>query len=285
MLDDGDRSRLRRIELGDKLIGRVGVVDVVVGKLFALNLHRGRHAEAPLARAVEGGPLMRVLPIAQRLREFARDRARAWRVIVLQVGKPCSDRRIVRCRPRIGTRGERLAQGRRRRAVMRVHIGEHARIVRRIDNDGDAFMVLRAGADEGRAADIDILDAGGEIAACPYRHLERIEIDDEEIDRRDGMILQRALMRLVAAHREQAAMDLRVQRLHAPVHHLRHACDLGDIDDFEPGFAQQLRRSAGGDQLHAARAQAFGEIGKARLVAHREEGAGDLSRGHGGALG
>ena len=44
VLDDGDRRAFGRIELGDEFVGRVGVVDVVVGQLLALDLPRGRDA-------------------------------------------------------------------------------------------------------------------------------------------------------------------------------------------------------------------------------------------------
>ena len=55
------------IELGDAFIGRVGVVDVVVGELLALHLPRGGDAEARIGRAIERRRLVRVLAVAQRL--------------------------------------------------------------------------------------------------------------------------------------------------------------------------------------------------------------------------
>ena len=49
VLDDGAGRGARRIELGDAFVGRVGVVDVVVGELLALHLPRGGDAEAHVA--------------------------------------------------------------------------------------------------------------------------------------------------------------------------------------------------------------------------------------------
>ena len=40
VLDDGASRGARRIEFGDAFVGRVGVVDIVVGKLLALRLAR-----------------------------------------------------------------------------------------------------------------------------------------------------------------------------------------------------------------------------------------------------
>ena len=51
--------------------------------------------------------------------------------------------------------------------------------------------------------------------------LERIEIDDQKIDLGGWRASLSACSWLsLAAHREQAAMDFRMQRLHPPIHHL-----------------------------------------------------------------
>ena len=68
------------IELGDELEGRVGVVDVVVGELLALQLRApSRRRSGARRRRVEGRALMRVLAVAQRLRELAAERAAGGR--------------------------------------------------------------------------------------------------------------------------------------------------------------------------------------------------------------
>ena len=66
VLDDRRRSAFRGIEFGDQLVGRVGVVDVVVGQLLALDLARGRNAGAGLGGQVERRALMRILAVAKR---------------------------------------------------------------------------------------------------------------------------------------------------------------------------------------------------------------------------
>src|SRR5215467_7478626 len=108
MLDDGASRGALGIELGDALIGGVGVVDVVVGELLALRLARGGDAEAGLAGAVERGLLVRVLAIAQRLGELARDRAVGRRRIVELLCEPVRDRGVVGGGAGIGLGGELL---------------------------------------------------------------------------------------------------------------------------------------------------------------------------------
>ena len=92
-------------------------------------------------------------------------------------------------------------------------------------------MVLGSGADQRRAADVDSLDAAVEIGAVANRCLEGIEIDHEQIDRRDRVLFERALVRCVAPHGEQPAMDARMQRLDPPIQHLGHAGNLGYVGD------------------------------------------------------
>ena len=141
-------------------------------------------------------------------------------------------------------------------------------------------MVLRRGANKRRPANVDILDAIVVVAASFHRRLERIEIGDEKIDGRDGVIGQRLLMVRVAAHGEQPAMDLRVQGLDPPIHHLGNFRDLGDVDHLKPGVSELLGCAARRDDLNVFGLQRLGEVHDARLVADREQRAGNLSCFH-----
>jgi hypothetical protein len=51
VLDDRHGRALGRVELGDQLEGRVGVVDVVVAELLALQLGRRGHPDAGFGNA------------------------------------------------------------------------------------------------------------------------------------------------------------------------------------------------------------------------------------------
>ncbi len=95
------------------------------------------------------------------------------------------------------------------------------------------------------------------------------------------MLAQGSLVVFVAAHREQAAMDFRMQRLYAPIHHLRHTGDLGDVGDVEAGVAQRLGGAPGRDEGNALRGEPTGEVDEPRLVADRKERAGNLPHGVG----
>ena len=105
--------------------------------------------------------------------------------------EPVRDRGVIGGGAGIGLCREAPAQRQRGRAVVGGELVEHRLIVRRFDDDGDVVMVLRRGADHRGAADVDILDAVLETSAFVDGRLERIEVDDEQIDRRDAVRLHR----------------------------------------------------------------------------------------------
>ena len=114
------------------------------------------------------------------------------------------------------------ATARRRRAIS----ASTALVVGGIDDDADVGVVLRRGADHRRTADVDQLDAG--VAR------ERIEVDDDEIDRLDAVL---GHVGLVLGHRrvgEHAAVDLRMQRHHTVAEDRRHPGELGDVGHRRP---------------------------------------------------
>ena len=65
---------------------------------------------------------------------------------------------------------------------------QQRRVVGGLDHHGDTVVVLGGGADHGRAADVDLLDAGGEVGARGERGLERVEVDHDQVDRRDAVL-------------------------------------------------------------------------------------------------
>ena len=167
VLDNRTSSGASRIELGDAFVTRVGIVDVVVGELLALHLTRGGDAETDVRRAIERRRLVRVLAIAQWLDQPAAEGAIAGRDIAELFGEPIGDRRVIGRRARKGLGGELAAQLQRRHAVMRFKFVNERGVIVRLDHDRDVGMVLRRGADHRHAADVDVLDAGGEIAPPP----------------------------------------------------------------------------------------------------------------------
>jgi hypothetical protein len=131
-------------------------------------------------------------------------------------------------------------------------------------------VVLGGRADHARPADVDVLDRLVERhARLAHRLLERVEVDADQVDRLDAVLAHGGHVLGVVAQGEQAAVDLRVQRLDAAVHHLREAGDVGDVGDRELVLAEKLRGPAGADQLDVELVvQRAGELQQAGLVGH-----------------
>ena len=161
MLDHDDGGLL---ELGHAFVGRVGVVDVVVGELLALDHARGGDARPLAAVGIERRLLVRVLAVAQGLHALGGDGQPLGEGLALLLGEPVGDRRIVGRRARIGLGGELAAQRQGGGALVLGELVEHRRVVGRVDDDGDEVVVLGRGADQRRAADVDVLDRGREVA-------------------------------------------------------------------------------------------------------------------------
>jgi len=98
-------------------------------------------------------------------------------------------------------------------------------------------VVLRRGADHRGTADIDLLERLGERDAGPrHRRLEGVEGDDDEVDGQDPVLLERVHIGGSVPPRQDAPMDLRVERLDAAVEHLGEAGDVGNVTDGDAGF-------------------------------------------------
>ena len=72
--------------------------------------------------------------------------------------------------------------------------------------------------------------------------LERVEVHAHEVDELDLVLLGGDHVRRVVAAGEQAGVELRVQRLDAPVHDLREAREVVDRADLEPGRLERPAR-------------------------------------------
>ena len=94
-------------------------------------------------------------------------------------------------------------------------------------------MIFCGRTDHRRTADIDVLDAIFIRRALRNRRLERIEVDDQKIDRKDAVIARGFFVFGVAANTEKTAMHARMQCLHPAVHHLRKAGQFRNVDDVQ----------------------------------------------------
>jgi hypothetical protein len=147
---------------------------------------------------------------------------------------------------------------------------EHHGIVRRIDDHRDAIVVLGRGSHHRRTADIDVLDGILVTAArLRDRRCERIEIDDQQIDRLDAVLAHDRVVDIASA--EQTAVNLRMQRLDAAIHDFGKARVAGNLRDRHAGALEQRRGAAGGEHCYAALVQRLRELEETVFVRNAEQ--------------
>ena len=154
-----------------------------------------------------------------------------------------------------------------RRSARPLHLREHARVVRRIDHHQDIPEVLGRRPHQARAADVDLFDQGVEGGLGILRRPgKRVEIDDDQVDRRDAVPGDGLEVVGPVPARQDAAVDVGMEGLDAAVHHLREAGDVGDTDDRQSGLGEGPGGPPGRNQLDPEGGQAAGKIDQAGFL-------------------
>src|SRR5690606_15421574 len=136
-------------------------------------------------------------------------------------------------------------------------ICQHAVVVACVDHDGNITVVLGRRTDHGRAANVDVLDGIGQRAiGTGHGGCEGIEIDHHHVDGIDAVLGHHCAVPVTAA--ENAAVDLRMQRLDPPVHHFGEAGVIGHFHGVDTVIPQQLVGTAGRENFHSPGAEFTG---------------------------
>jgi hypothetical protein len=279
--------RRRGIELLRQRQGGVEVEEVVERDLLPLEDEGGGERGALVGEAVEGRRLVRVLAVAQGAHPLRVDREVAGESLGAPVAgagrEPCGDHAVV-----AGGVGEGLD----REIVAPRLVGsaggerlEHRRVVGGLADHGHVPPVLGGGAQQRRAADVDLLDRLGERAPGARRgDRERVEVHGDDVDGDDSVAGEDLEVVGDVAAGEDAAVDGGVQGLHPTAEDLGEAGGFGDLAHRHARLPQHPRGVAGGEDLEPQGGQAPGEGRGAGLVGDREERAargvhGDLLAG------
>ena len=144
---------------------------------------------------------------------------------------------------------------------------EHLRVVGGIDDDEHVAEVLGRGADEARAADVDLLHQGVEgRVGILRRRGERIQVDDHEIDRGDAVAGDGRQVIRPGPPGQDAGVDGWMQGLDPPVHHLGKPGDIGDAHDRQPGGRERRGGAPGRHQLDAEIGETAAQLSEPGLV-------------------
>jgi hypothetical protein len=192
----------RFVELERNPRGRVEVQQIRKGQLFALPHDRG--TKRTIALAIPGARLMRVLAVAEiaNLRERRRPtfgQQLPVEISAVKLALPIHAELQQRRRNRLVV-GRRVRDGAPSQIETQNQIGpaglrkcrEHAIVVRGLDHDQDIAKILGGRAHHARSTDIDFLNQMIECdVALRGGRRKRIQIDDDQIDRRDALRRQR----------------------------------------------------------------------------------------------
>ncbi|VGP97437.1 hypothetical protein SB00610_04778 [Klebsiella quasipneumoniae subsp. similipneumoniae] len=173
-----------------------------------------------------------------------------------------------------GFNGEVEAGVQRQGAFVGFHLINDGGVVAALHHDGDVFVVLRRGADHGRAADIDVFHRVFQRASFASDGLgKRIEVNDHHIDRRDPVLLHDAV--ILTATAEDAAVYFRMQGFHASIHHFRETGVVRDFGYRQAFICQQASGAASGQQLDTTSGKRLREFDDTGLVRNTEQSAAD----------
>ena len=257
----------RLVELAHDAERGVGVLNVVVRQLLAVELPgEGQRIGRPAPLAVELRALVGVLAVTQRLHEveFQEQLLVEPRLRTHVRG----DHRVVLGRMGVGF-GRELQTRRLLGIAAGADLREDLPVVRRIAHHRHVGPVLGRRTQHRRSADVDVLDGVLHLhAGFGDRLPEGIEVHAHQVDEADAVLLQGLQVLRIVAARQQPAVHLRVQGLHASVADFGKSRHVADIDHLDAALAQQFHRAARGDHLPAQRPQPAREIHYAGLVAH-----------------
>ncbi len=165
----------------------LGVVEVEVAQRLAPVLGHGVPPTRRAGEAVAGALLVRILAVAQDLGPFQRSVQSTRQRFGVGLGgvEPRDDRGVVGSG--VGERITRqAAAGRQRDLAVFADLGQHGRVVGRVDQDRHMGVVLGRCPHHRRPADVDQLD--------PRLAGERIQIADHQRDRLDPVLGHVGLM-------------------------------------------------------------------------------------------
>ncbi len=221
---------------------------------------------------VKGGLLVRVLAVAQRSGEREGERQALGKRLARLFREPARDRGVIGRRAPEDLRSETPARLVAETAAALRQLQGDGRVVRRVADGSDVRVVLRRRAQERRPADVDLLDglAKGDVLLRDGL-LERIEIHDDEVDRPDAVRGRLGAVALLGPVEEDAAEELRVERLHAPAEDLGEAGEIRDTRDGETRGCEVSGRAARRDESEAQPGEGAGEFDEAAAVGDGEE--------------
>ena len=152
-------------------------------------------------------------------------------------------------------------------AAVLLQLFNHGSKIGIVGNNGHVFPVFCGRAHHGGAAYIDVFNRIFQRAAgLGDGGGKGIKIHAHHIDVADFVLGHFGHMLGQVAATENAAVDFRVQRFHAPVEHFGEACVVGHFNHGHARIGQQFGGAAGGKDFNAQIGERAGKIHHAGFV-------------------
>ena len=235
---------------------------------------------------IQGGALVRVLAVPQRLRQrrlqnqHRRQRCRGLFQRQRRLNKPgwLGRRGSKNFDQMRGDRGivgggaceharRQLAPQRRGRVATGFDLRGDVAVVARVHHHRDILMIFRGTAEQGRSANVDVFNRFHQ-RDIRFRHglFEGIKVDDDQINGTDAVLFDGGFVFRIAPDEQHPAVDFRVEGFHAAIQHFGEPSMVGQFDQRHAGVAQDLGGAAGGHQLHVRRDESLRERNKPGLI-------------------
>jgi len=134
-------------------------------------------------------------------------------------------------------------------------------------------VALGRGTQQRDAADVDLLHELDAAQPLLRGLAEGVEVHGDEVDRDDALALELGAVLRVAPPREDARMDLRMERLDAATEQHSLTRDLFDRSRLDALALQERARAVRSDELPAELAQGVRERNEAAWIGDGEQGA------------
>ena len=248
----------------DKGTGSIDVAYVVIGYFFSVEL-----GEAGVEVAVVAAFLVGVLAIAQGVGLVAAEFEHGQLLLLVEV---VEDGGVVVGTDveGIGSEAAALLEG-GGTVLLGVDVEKLLVVVDGGDND-NVVEVFGGGTDEGNASDVNLLDDVLLGGAGSHGGLERVEVDDDEVDFRNFVLCQLFTVGVHVATAEDAAEDFGVEGLDTASEDGGIAGQGFDGYGFDAEFLDEFLCAAGGIDGDALAVEGFDDVFKTVFVVDGDEG-------------
>mmetsp|Transcript_57431 Transcript_57431/g.171318 ORF Transcript_57431/g.171318 Transcript_57431/m.171318 type:complete len:489 (-) Transcript_57431:193-1659(-) len=219
-----------------------------------------------------GGLLVGVAPVLEG--EFGLVRAGDYRAIFAELlSEPRGNGRVVAGREGECLRGEATTEG-EGGATLLLHHLLHLVVLIGTGDDGGKGVILGGGSKHGGSANINVLDALGEISSSGHGLLEGVQVENGHVDLANAQFLHIGFVGGVAPHSQESTVYLGVEGLDTSIEAFVGARVFGHVNYGESGLAEFLGSASRGEELDVLGGEVLAQFDNASFVRDADKGAG-----------